>query len=711
MSKDKKPEKIGSLSDLGKLGGLPRAKQPVGNQPPKSVTGSPPPKQTAPVSRFPVKVSSLNRAGRAPYNFVPLAAKVRWLTEEETPPDLDEYHKDCLSGEIDVEFVALTDFYIRGMWRWQDFQGLPEAKGDRPEQTQPFLVNGQLRLPGSSIRGMIRNLVEIFGQAPFDQLNDQQLFFRAVAATENLDLRNPTSFEPQAVAYKSRVMRQDQQKDPNGPYVRAGFLYGSRDEWEIRPAQRNLENGQQWYRYRTDEIWVRPRRVNFSVGREPWADIDTGGRHKGWAIASGPIPKKTSQWIIHEEDGNAAVVKIPDVDKLAYLENGITQDLKKKGFDYSAGSKGVPCFYVEWDDPQGNRHVSFGHTHYFRLPYRNTTGQAVPAGMRRDEFENRWDLAQAIFGRVSKRKEGAEVRGQRGRVSFEDAFLTAAQAEVYDPAVRRVVLGQPKPTTYQHYLVQYSEGVEESVHWDGDRHGQGTPVVRGHKLYWHRPGAPLVEAKDDQDNVASRMQPARSGARFRSLIRYENLRPWELGALLMALQLPDGSAHHLGMGKPLGLGSFRLEVKAVREVDRASRYRQFLAAPGRLETGAKATVAGGNPIELYQNAFAQWLLEQPQATRGALWQDPRLKELLAMLRWRGLPTDWLARTRYLEFGKVINPQTAGEFDYNEYLRTGYPGRVELQKRRPLPPATQVLEAGPAMPNDPKPEFLPPRKKR
>src|SRR5207247_7451695 len=105
-------------------------------------------------------VDDPRRAGRAPYNFVPLPDSAVFYPEG--PPTQDRYHTDLLTGEIHVEWSALTDFYIRGMWPLADHAAGRENK----DQTLPFLVNEKLVLPGSSLRGLIRNVVEILGRAP-----------------------------------------------------------------------------------------------------------------------------------------------------------------------------------------------------------------------------------------------------------------------------------------------------------------------------------------------------------------------------------------------------------------------------------------------------------------------------------------------------------------------------------------------------------------
>src|SRR5881227_2849866 len=102
------------------------------------------------------------------------------------------------------------------------------------------------------------------------------------------------------------------------------------------------------------------------------------------------------------------------------------------------------------------------------------------------------------------------------------------------------------------------------MHWDGDYLGKGQPVARGYKLYFHRQSAASPNLTDprmlQKEKVITRLQPGKKGCKFRSVIQFDNLREFELGAMLSALILPAGCAHKLGMAKPLGLGSFAIEA-------------------------------------------------------------------------------------------------------------------------------------------------------
>src|SRR5262249_14330379 len=150
------------------------------------------------------------------------------------------------------------------------------------------------------LRGLLRTMVEIMSGSPMDFINDTQLFYRAVASVPNPE--NIRSFEPQARAYKSRLLDNNQQLK-----VQAGYLYGGHEEWHIQPATRDSA-GRQYYRYRTDQVWLR-REIQFDV-RGDTVSLNPKGPESGWLVCSGSIWGKRKQWVMLSEDPNAKRVEI-----------------------------------------------------------------------------------------------------------------------------------------------------------------------------------------------------------------------------------------------------------------------------------------------------------------------------------------------------------------------------------------------------------------
>lgn len=86
--------------------------------------------------------------------------------------------------------------------------------------------------------------------------------------------------------------------------------------------------------------------------------------------------------------------------------------------------------------------------------------------------------------------------------------------------------------------------------------------IPGRKIYVNHPlDSKLVTNTPTKNNTT--IEPLAKGNKFRFQIVFDNLAEWELGHLLYCLELENGMAHRLGMGKPLGLGSVSIKIKDI----------------------------------------------------------------------------------------------------------------------------------------------------
>ena len=87
---------------------------------------------------------------RAPYNFIPLSEKVLlpYNSIEELPPH-DRMDPALKTGEIHVSMVADTPVFV--------------SDGDKNEPHFFRGNNGKYMIPGSTIRGMVRENMQILG--------------------------------------------------------------------------------------------------------------------------------------------------------------------------------------------------------------------------------------------------------------------------------------------------------------------------------------------------------------------------------------------------------------------------------------------------------------------------------------------------------------------------------------------------------------------
>ncbi len=116
------------------------------------------------------------------------------------------------------------------------------------------------------------------------------------------------------------------------------------------------------------------------------------------------------------------------------------------------------------------------------------------------------------------------------------------------------------------------------------------------------------------------LQLLKPNAVFGFTVEYRNLTASELGLLCLALQLEDGVCHKIGHGKPIGLGSARIDIVGVEEVHVADRWRNL--GGGMIHTDDPTQVR--ERVKGWTDAFQA----DPVHFYDDGWED-----LKAILRW------------------------------------------------------------------------------
>lgn len=685
---------------------------------------------------------------RAPYNFVPLPDQVVAVDEGEIPGQA-EYSDH--TGWIDCHLTTKSPFYTRAAMTSEFFRRDSAEKWFRELSSDEQRARAQIFhtenagrpvIPGSSLRGMLRSLVEIISYSKVKWVADDQLFFRAVGDTTSLGKE-----------YRGRMLKSI--GDADVPCVRAGYLRKKGHSYVIRPAQEVLDtqyfrveesvaktavtglldmsqlktrrdeseyrapnNAYQWLRRgvwfqpvvpadhrHTDRLLRYGKVTNLTESSPPALN----GWQKGWFIATGWIPGRPGRlgkhlhWIVAPPLPTATEdIEVRDEDIRAYKDGGgISQAIDAKHFDVlSAASdtgtypEGCPCFYVAWQDSRDEKHVSFGHTAMFRLPYERTPLDYVPQAVR---DSSQTDLAEAIFGYAPE--AGDRRRTSRaGRVFVTDAtYVSHPQGQplfLSSNWFTPKVLGSPKPTTFQHYLVQSGDAGHDPLAKDHLAHYGTDPTeteIRGTKLYWHKQGDVTRQRLEEIDQARinrspkqyTGIKPVASQVRFTFRVYFDNLQDQELGALLWALTLPGAEGqtycHKLGMGKPLGLGSVHIEDVTLTLTRRTADKTDQPAEAGRyarlFNAAATAWHVGGESgdIASYVGRFEEFLRGRlgQSANPPSLSSLPRIAMLLKLLECPG-PVDEL--TRYMQ----VEPT-------NEYkLRPVLPDPLHIDEPQRVP---------------------------
>ncbi len=653
-----------------------------------------------------------NRAATAPYNFVPVGAKVvqgdtgRIATFDRFKVQKDAGEASDLTGYLECDIENLTPLFIRGMMDEGEYQ-----KGEQAKKVSAFFsAAGRLAIPGSTLRGMLRTMVEIIswsrlhGDFRVSAANrpdsedskatfGRHLYFRALADKSNLRKE-----------YQQRMSSFDHKNKSVQYKMSAGYLEKRGRTYVIIPAQ--TKSNTQYDRIPKFEAQALLRKEkNAQSFGNCYAFLF---RQNDCLVATGDMPNKKKQWLLNLPDKQTEEIKILKQDVLNFRNDSNRESVNLiEELDKKPGLT-LPCFYTRWRDEHRKSRVAFGHTAMFRLPYEQALHELLPEVY---QDQRTIDFTEALFGRVVNKDIVA------GRVFVEDAWAVDRTTTSQGKAISKILSG-PKPTTFQHYLVQTSDANRELKHYNSET------VVRGFKMYWHRvkgweadsldlhrdafekfmneknisipqdkvrqsdggkvkipnfdsiqdghfKDAVIEFVQSDPKSQYSVMETVAPGVKFRARIRFENLSKVEVGALLTALNLPENCHHKLGLGKPLGLGSVKVQARLFLG-DRERRYSELFVNWGNDESEVPEDKVRQYCTE-FQNHIFDAIPDEEKGEATTLWQTERLQQLLAMLDWTNVEKqNWNERTRYMEI-------------------KGTDSKNEFSERRVLPLPTDVAQ--------------------
>lgn len=601
----------------------------------------------------------------APYNFVPLPERVVTFDGEIPGHNVYTGHTGYINCMLETRSPLYTrcavdpEFFAK--WS-ENIREMMKNDSEREQYAQFFhLEDVELPvIPGSSLRGMMRSLVEIVGFGKVQWITGDPLFFRAIGDSTSL-----------GNYYRSRMVREDGYRRST-PLVRAGYMVNRGSRWFIRPAQ-TIE----------DTSFARIHRDKIPEGIERWHDcknayclwaklgkfdyqsVRGGFLHLKYTPVlesspkavpnylkvvlaySGEMNSKKREVVVFPPDTKAKLIEISD-DLLRAYRDQVTQGQQK-----ILGPQGVlkpdqPIFYLI----ENGRLVFFGHSMLFRLPYESSPIDFVPDKLRSLDSV---DIAEAMFGFVPQSKNDTR-QARAGRIYFSDAHLEPNQRNVWLKQEAPKILSGPKATTFQHYLTQQVPDEVDS----GKRDKRGHPkmelrldhyasppphetTIRGHKLYWHQGSVELREVQENgevdwkTDTQHTSFKPVNAGITFSFRIYFESLRDFELGALIWALTLPGEAdkdyCHSLGMGKPLGLGAVKM-TPTLYLSDRTARYTELFAG-SNWNLGEKQE----SNLQQFVRAFETFVIEgldsRERGQARSLKEVERIKMLLKMMEWPG----------------------------------------------------------------------------
>lgn len=512
-----------------------------------------------------------NRGVRAPYNFVPFSGRVLLpYTGVDELPRHDEICGDLKSGEIQVTMRAETPVFV--------------SNGNKDDPHFFKGADGRFKIPGSTVRGMTRENMQILGFGvirPGEDLEDYQIYFREMAAARGSVGGPLKEYYCSALDIQSRRNPKTGKNITIPQRVSSGYLACRNGIYVIRPTKgpvllvsRAMEDVQ---RFGTDPARVVPvvyQAADGVVKQILPAEAGKPGMASGMLLYTGrPVGKPNHLYLFPEADPDAPEVPVRPKDILSYRAD-LENRSKSLGAYYPVSfwelpeeGEEKPVFFVQFEE-----HLYFGMSRFLRIGYRYPLSEGLPKRhremMRQENVP--LDYPHAILGFAAK-QDSSQKDSYRSRVSFGD--FTA----VGDPKEQgevRMVLGGPKPSYYPGYVVDgrnYND-IPQGAEKDSDRF-----QLRGYKQYWLK-DVQATSVQEGKERVGTAFRPLPAGTEFRGTIQFRNLTELELGLLLWSLRLEDGCFQTVGKGKPYGYGRMRLQISALRILDPARLYCGDLTA-------------------------------------------------------------------------------------------------------------------------------------
>ncbi len=613
--------------------------------------------------RKPTTSNNIQKA-HAPYNFVPLN---HTIVNVDKPELFNKYYGN--TGYIEVKIETKTPVYIRS------------AKGD--DDPDFYQQAGKYRIPGSSLRGMLRTIIEIISWSKFGSSQvkkehenkiDKKFFYRKFTDKSN-DLEkqyrenivggnikhgvynktNAGYIKRKGIAEYEMIPAKNEQfyRVEDSDVVKAGLNKSisessTGDDYKLNPKyqEKIIEILFTHEKIKTHNHTV-PMKYAKVTSIRKYSETKSNNEQGGYLICSGYIGNKRKgkhmHWVIGPKSDK--IIRIPK-DVIENFNNDWAYKKRISGSDKENPIKGLqiskslPCFFVTERNQNGKDVVkSFGFTGHYRIPYEKTLHEYLT-----DKHNNNTnDITESIFGQKSE---------YASRVFFEDFFLNKKSYDkVSDTNIIPKTLSEPKPTSFQLYLEQDVNNINPTFNkygrinrWNGIKSYNDNTIIRGNKLYWHKYSQQYKTQENFNKKIDTKIKPIREGAQFSGRIRFENLTDIELGALLFVLDLPKECCHKIGMGKPVGLGSIKITPELFIS-NRKERYKKLFSEWDEISKTTKKT-------EKLKKDFEEFILEKIDDDVQFLWETKRLKELRRMLDFEKKPDD--EETKYMEFGRKPN---------------------------------------------------------
>ena len=503
-----------------------------------------------------------------PYNFVSLG--------ESSKAERHEVKKGKFSGKIKCSLKNLTPLFIGGN---EDKERTLVEEVEECHETKDgkecYKVTKYM-IPASTIKGELRNIIEVLTRSCIKNVEDERLIYRAGA-------------------FKLKEKKFGIIKTlPNGK--NDGIIEGAdviRIERELAISKvkslkkiggkNNTKDYEGFY-----EIYVNKNKVNnYKANPESYKYDKKIDEEKDYEILIDRIAgcmEKSILWIGTEFPRRKKGEKLPTYAKILVPNKKRYKfsaeeynDLKILIEERNNSKKPLYVDEIKKDDPiifkvdRNDRAINLVFSEIPRLRYKCSPLDLIPEKFKPCINKEKLCFACRVFGTIgdnSKSKENNndsknESFAISSRIFITDALSLDTRDEKKEKELDRLrSLGEPHPTLLGFYL-KYGD-------YD-KRYDKGKYEIRGRKFYWHH--TKKIEAgknwenyrnsieTKNHDNTNSKIYFLEPLQKFEFEIDFKDLTEKELGILLYSIEVEEGkSLHKLGKAKAYGFGSCEIKI-------------------------------------------------------------------------------------------------------------------------------------------------------
>lgn len=507
---------------------------------------------------------------RAPFNFIPLSEQV-FYPEWANQISHDVPFSDGKSGILTIKITAKSPIFVRNGYTKED------AEKQNDIYTSFSNIDNRYFLPGTSLKGVIRNTMEILSFGKLSQVSSKRYGIRDLYLKSYISnfqsgnvhcgwlYKSGNTIKVRDCGIPYRVSHKEIDNCFNTEFcsIFTANNFGARSDHSSL-YKYSLLNGGKQNKLISDTIfanlrvWFNEAKTKGKVDSRKMAVLNKNGKGKsGVLVVTGQSTGRRNKTGKFYEFIFPSVLNANELEINNQLYEDfcfIYHDSPEWAFwekNMEIGKEVPVFFYLENDKI---RHL--GLSYLYKLPYPKTVDQYV---YKTHSVKEKRDLSECIFGCVE-----SESKALKGRVQISNAFLVSngnAYSELLKP-----YMGSPKPTYYPIYLEQKDrKGANGQMGGPFITMLDRNAIVRGWKKYpiqngWRKKFE--IPNKEQEKNL-NPFRPLKEGAIFTCKIRFFNLKPEELGALLYTLELSEGCFHNIGFAKAYGYGQIKVAVTGI----------------------------------------------------------------------------------------------------------------------------------------------------